>query len=77
MPIWLKNLQRKVLFNDNFLRLQAEFLLNLLGAGKFDVSVVCVGSTEIQHLNKVYRNTDSPTDILSFQYHEVCHTIVM
>ena len=72
MPIWLKNLQRTVIFNEHLLKLHAEFLLNVLGAGPFDVSVVCVGSKEIQHLNKVYRKRDKPTDVLSFPYHEVC-----
>ena len=71
MPIWLRNLQSKILFNENLLRLHSNFLLHLLGVGRFDVSVACLDSQEIQHLNKVYRKKDAPTDILSFEYHQV------
>jgi len=36
----------------------------------YDLSVVFVGKTKIQSLNKTYRKMDSPTDILSFPLSE-------
>ncbi len=75
MPVWLRNLQRQVLFNEGLLKLQSELLLNLLGVGHFDISLACVDTEEIQHLNKIYRNKDKPTDVLSFQYHKVSRII--
>ena len=69
--VWLNNFQRLVHFNESLLRMHCCFLLNALGAGNFDVSVVCVNNGRIRHLNKVYRGEDRPTDVLSFPYHEV------
>ena len=71
MPIWLKNFQSKVFFNENLLKMHCCFLLNAFGTGKYDISVVCVSTRRIQHLNKTYRRDDTPTDVLSFPYHEV------
>lgn len=34
------------------------------------VNLVFVDASSIQNLNKTYRNIDSPTDVLSFHYHE-------
>ena len=71
MPVWLHNLQRQVVFNQHLLKLHCGFLLHVLGVGRWDVSVVCVGREEIQALNQSYRKVDAPTDVLSFPYHEV------
>ena len=71
MPVWLRNFQSKVFFNEYLLKLHSLFLLHALGAGRFDVSVVCVEGKEIRELNRAYRNEDSSTDVLSFPYHEV------
>lgn len=73
MPVWLQNLQSRVVFNSHLLKLHCGFLLHVLGVGRWDVSVVCVGREEIRNLNRSYRNVDSPTDVLSFPYHEVCY----
>lgn len=69
--MFLRNFQSKVLFNEHLLKLQCGLLLNLLGADRYDISVVCINKEEIQKLNRVYRNEDKPTDVLSFPYHEV------
>ena len=74
MPVWLHNLQRQVVFNQHLLKLHCGFLLHVLGVGRWDVSVVCVGREEIQALNQSYRKVDAPTDVLSFPYHEVLHS---
>ena len=71
MPVWLHNLQSQVVFNQHLLKLHCGFLLHVLGMGRWDVSVVCVGREEIQALNQSYRKVDAPTDVLSFPYHEV------
>lgn len=76
MPIWLRNLQSSVRFREHLLRLQCNFLLNLAGASRYDVSVVCMESEGIRSLNRVYRNVDQPTDVLAFPYHEVCSHIL-
>ncbi|CAI8035971.1 Endoribonuclease YbeY, partial [Geodia barretti] len=70
MPVWLKNLQSSVRFGEHLLRLQTNFILGLAGAGRYDVSVVCVESESIRNLNRVYRNVDRATDVLAFPYHE-------
>jgi probable rRNA maturation factor len=37
---------------------------------KTDLSIVIVGSKDIQKFNKKYRNIDRPTDVLSFTFKE-------
>lgn len=71
MSVWLRNFQKAISFNEHLLKLHCGFLMHVLGAGRFDLSVVCVEDGEIRELNRVYRNVDSSTDVLSFPYHEV------
>ena len=62
-----------MIFNEHLLKLHSLFLVNLAGASRFDLSVVCVSEREIRDMNRAYRNVDSPTDVLAFPYHEeVC-----
>ena len=71
MPVWIRNLQNAVTFNKYKFELQCNFLLRALRLGEFDVGVMCVERTAIQEINRVYRNCNEPTDVLSFPYHEV------
>lgn len=73
MSVWLRNLQSRIQFNSDLLKLHSTLLLHLLcsGSSRFKVNIVCVEEDEIRHLNKVYRKKDTPTDVLSFPYHEV------
>ena len=71
MPVWLRNLQSSVRFREHLLRLQANLILGLAGAARYDVSLVCVESESIRNLNRVYRKVDRATDVLAFPYHEV------
>ena len=71
MAIWVRNFQSAVLVCESLLKLHCTFLMHLLGAGKYDVNVVCMDAKAIQTLNGRYRAVDSPTDVLSFPYHEV------
>ena len=75
MPIWLKNLQSCVRFREHLLRLQCNFILHLVGASRYDVSVVCMDSESIRNLNTIYRHVDRATDVLAFPYHEVWNEI--
>ena len=75
MPVWLRNFQRKVILNEPLLKMHCYFLMDSFGLSKFDVSVVCTSTSKIQSLNKIYRNMDEPTDVLSFPYHEVLTAI--
>ena len=71
MPVFVRNVQSRVPLNVHWLKCVGEFLLCAAGAGRFDVSLVCVGRRKIQYLNRTYRKADEPTDVLSFPYHEV------
>lgn len=46
-------------------------LRQILGVQKFDVAIICVDNKKIQHINRIYRKKNIPTDVLSFPYHEV------
>ena len=47
----------------------ATALLRLLGVGA-ELSVLLVGDAEMQRLNRDYRHTDAPTDVLAFALRE-------
>jgi Predicted metal-dependent hydrolase len=40
--------------------------LEVLGLSKVELSIVLVSDAQIKRLNKLYRNKDKPTDVLSF-----------
>jgi probable rRNA maturation factor len=40
--------------------------LEVLGLNKVELSIVLVSDAQIRRLNKLYRNKDKPTDVLSF-----------
>lgn len=67
------------LFNENNLLKQIDYekiisdienLFNNEFDCNKDVSVIFVDSNEIHEMNKLYRNIDRPTDVLSFEEHE-------
>ena len=71
MVVWVRNLQKAVPVKELLLKLHSTFLLHVVGAGRFDVNLVCMGDEEIRDLNRSYRKVNSATDVLSFPYHEV------
>ena len=71
MVVWVRNFQKAVVFGEWLLKLHSTFLLQALGAGRYDVSIVCCEDKEIRALNKRYRGEDRATDVLAFPYHEV------
>jgi Predicted metal-dependent hydrolase len=40
--------------------------LEVLGLSKVELSIALVSDAQIKRLNKIYRNKDKPTDVLSF-----------
>jgi probable rRNA maturation factor len=70
MNINIENRQNKIEINEELISL-IEKTAELCLAGEapqydFEISIVLLSKAEMQDLNKVYRNIDSPTDVLSF-----------
>ncbi|XP_072541722.1 endoribonuclease YbeY-like isoform X1 [Salminus brasiliensis] len=70
MGVVLRNLQNVVPLRRARLRKDVETLRHILGVQKFDLGIVCVDNRKIQHLNKIYRKKDIPTDVLAFPFYE-------
>lgn len=71
MSLVLRNLQRAVPIRRVPLRKRMEIVRSTLGVQKFDLGIICVDNKSIQHINRVYREKNIPTDVLSFPFHEV------
>lgn len=71
MSLGIRNLQRAVPLRRAPLRRQVELVRHILGVRKFDLGIICVDNKRIQHINRVYRGKNIPTDVLSFPFHEV------
>ncbi|XP_040120584.1 endoribonuclease YbeY isoform X2 [Oryx dammah] len=70
MSLALRNLQRAVPLRRALLRQRLQAVRGALGVRAFDVGVVCVDNRKIQQMNRIYREQDTPTDVLSFPFHE-------
>ncbi|XP_045632857.1 endoribonuclease YbeY isoform X1 [Ursus americanus] len=70
MSLVLRNLQRAVPIRRVPLRKRMEIVRSTLGVQKFDLGIICVDNKSIQHINRVYREKNIPTDVLSFPFHE-------
>uniref|UniRef100_A0ABI8ADR1 Uncharacterized protein n=1 Tax=Felis catus TaxID=9685 RepID=A0ABI8ADR1_FELCA len=70
MSLVLRNLQRAVPIRRAPLRRKLEIVRSILGVQKFDLAIICVDNKSIQHINKIYREKNLPTDVLSFPFHE-------
>ncbi|XP_024415826.2 endoribonuclease YbeY isoform X1 [Desmodus rotundus] len=70
MSLVLRNLQRAVPLRRVPLRHRMEIVRNILGVQKFDLGIICVDNKSIQHINRIYRDKNLPTDVLSFPFHE-------
>jgi probable rRNA maturation factor len=55
---------------SKFLSKIAHRALEVLGLNKVELSIVLVSGAQIRRLNKLYRNKDKPTDVLSFPISE-------
>uniref|UniRef100_A0A4W2DMN8 Uncharacterized protein n=1 Tax=Bos indicus x Bos taurus TaxID=30522 RepID=A0A4W2DMN8_BOBOX len=74
MSLALRNLQRAVPLRRALLRQRLQAVRGALGVRAFDLGVVCVDNRKIQQMNRIYREQDTPTDVLSFPFHEVTAT---
>ncbi|XP_030846062.1 endoribonuclease YbeY [Strongylocentrotus purpuratus] len=70
MSIIVRNFQKSVAFNLDKVKGDLKALRRILRVERFDVSVICVEDKDIRQMNKIYRATDEPTDVLSFPAHE-------
>ncbi|XP_054767658.1 endoribonuclease YbeY-like [Lytechinus pictus] len=70
MSIIVRNFQKSVAFNLEKMRTDLKALRRILRAERFDVSVICVEDKDIREMNRIYRATDEPTDVLAFPAHE-------
>lgn len=70
MSLVIKNLQRVVPLRRVPLRRKMDLVRSILGVKKFDLGIICVDNKNIQNINRIYRNKNVPTDVLSFPFHE-------
>ena len=71
MTLLLRNLQKSVDFNFQKLRTDIMTLRRVLRIERYDVAVMCMDDTQLKELNRLYRQVNEPTDVLSFPAHEV------
>ncbi|EAX09294.1 chromosome 21 open reading frame 57, isoform CRA_f [Homo sapiens] len=70
MSLVIRNLQRVIPIRRAPLRSKIEIVRRILGVQKFDLGIICVDNKNIQHINRIYRDRNVPTDVLSFPFHE-------
>ncbi|XP_048202020.1 endoribonuclease YbeY isoform X2 [Perognathus longimembris pacificus] len=70
MSLVIRNLQQVIPIRRMPLRRKMEIVRNILGVQKFDLGLICVDNKNIQHINRIYRKKNIPTDVLSFPFHE-------
>ncbi len=68
--IYIKNSQRKIRIATDQLKADLQTILDTLNYADFDISVLITTNKTIRRYNRDYRHKDTPTDILSFPYHE-------
>uniref|UniRef100_A0A8C9C8X9 YbeY metalloendoribonuclease n=1 Tax=Phocoena sinus TaxID=42100 RepID=A0A8C9C8X9_PHOSS len=74
MSLVVRNLQRAVPLRRARLREKVQAVRRALGVQRFDLGVVCVDNRKIQQINRIYRDKNTPTDVLSFPFYEVTAT---
>uniref|UniRef100_A0A2K6UBE5 YbeY metalloendoribonuclease n=1 Tax=Saimiri boliviensis boliviensis TaxID=39432 RepID=A0A2K6UBE5_SAIBB len=70
MSLVIRNLQRVIPIRRAPLRSKIETVRRILGVQEFDLGIICVDNKNIQHINRIYRDRNVPTDVLSFPFHE-------
>ncbi len=68
MPVAIRNQQRLHKVATARLKKLAQRALDLLDASDDNLSLVIVNDTSIRELNREFHATDTPTDVLSFDY---------
>ncbi|XP_063080753.1 endoribonuclease YbeY isoform X2 [Cavia porcellus] len=70
MSLVIRNLQRTIPIRRVPLRRNVEIVRNILGVEKFDLGIIFLDNKNIQHINRIYRKKNIPTDVLSFPFYE-------
>lgn len=67
--ITIKNSQRSISFPTKTYKQKAEKILSYLDYPDFDLGIWLTTDATIRKYNKLYRDKDKATDVLSFPYH--------
>lgn len=67
--ILIKNSQRKIKIDIEKLKKDTQKILDVLKYSDYDLGILLTNNKKIHELNKLYRDKDKSTDILSFAYH--------
>lgn len=67
--ITIKNTQRVIVIDIEAIKQQVQHMLSVLKYDDFDLGIWFTTNITIRKYNKMYRNKDKATDILSFPYH--------
>jgi probable rRNA maturation factor len=67
--ITIKNTQKKIVITHKDLKRELHHVLNIIGYPDYDLGLWVTTNITIRRYNNLYRNKDTPTDILSFPYH--------
>ena len=70
MSLVLRNLRRAVPLRRARLHEKVQVMRRALWVQRFDLGVVCVDNRKIQPINRIYRDKNTPTDVLSFPFQE-------
>lgn len=66
MPVLIRNIQRKQKLDTRNIRKFTLDILDLLGCGDKELSLVLVGDRQITEINRDYLGKDRPTNVISF-----------
>ncbi|MFQ5449181.1 MAG: rRNA maturation RNase YbeY [Nitrospinaceae bacterium] len=66
MEILIRNDQKKIRVDSRVFKKQIRRVLEEMGCGEKEISVLLVDDAKMRDLNHRYRNLDAPTDVLSF-----------
>ncbi|MCF7799901.1 rRNA maturation RNase YbeY [Candidatus Babeliales bacterium] len=67
--ILIKNRLKKIKIDSNKIKKIVAQMLKSLGYENFDIGILFTTNKTIKNFNKIYRQKNKPTDILSFPYH--------
>ena len=77
MTFILRNSQNVIKVNTHLLEKHVLLLRTLMNVSCYDLSVTCVDDDAVQNLNKTYRDTNEPTDVLAFPFLEVGKLLIL
>lgn len=67
----LQSKLKKINFDIELYKIQAQKALNALGYGDFDLGIMLTTNATIKKYNAQYRNKNKATDVLSFPFHQI------